>query len=324
MEKKKNAKIWWMEMRSMNKKCERAPPDRNALASGISTAHASKRFRHFKPETENKNRQADIRHGPAIKRILEAWHSLEPDFLNGIYNNERYGIVEGRLSGISARQSDINAFISYLKSCELDYYSKIWAGNFLSALVNAGCEKRYRLDLRSMAPLDSVAYKNSKRLVVLCDEGGNFASCNSAQVVIHGNIQTVAAGQTSGKTIVHGNCRNVASGLEGGGVIVHGIVECVGTQMQDGYVRIKGRVGALGCKDCVEIGRDMEDGTISVDSYDPEPIQGLHALGGRIYVAGFLIFDNGTQFLPFKRGQGQSWEEILENLKLWRKAGFHL
>jgi len=302
-----------------------------APAESIRTcrAMASGRFGHFKPETEKKNRQADIRKGPALKRILEAWHSIDLDSPSGSLRCGRatieiYDTVADRLSGINARQTDIDAFIAYLKVRESDHHDADKAGLFLSALVNTGCQKSYRIDLRGMAQLNQVAFRNCKRITVQCYKGEYFASYNAAQVTIRGNVFGVAIGQTGGKTVVHGDCIHVATKLMGGEVIVLGSAENVGFMMQGGRVDIKGRVEPVIDENHIQFGEAMEGGEISVNSYDTESVDKPHPYGGRIIIAGFLFFENGHQLLPFVRNNPEGLNSLLEHLEWQRKAGSHL
>jgi len=278
-------------------------------------AMAQGRFKGFKTETERECRTADISEKAALTKAVKAWYTSE--FEEDLWGQEDYGRVKAALRGIILEQEEINEFILFLKehgAKDEDSDITMKSGLFLSALINQGNLKEYRLDIRGMNTPSGLGFMNEKHLTIFGDVGNECGYGNSAFIEVHGNASSISHAQTGGEAIVHGDGHDVGHIMVGGRLTVHGNCNSVGREMYSGRIDILGKVWtSYGLWPPARIGQRMIGGEIHIATYDRKRTY-ITPEGGLIYVGGRLVFDNGR--CVGLRLRAEKWlQDIIEGRK---------
>lgn len=272
-----------------------------------------KRFGGFREEPEQEARRADVRETAEMK-ILKAWHQVNAgDWKAHSYHPQE--TISLALAGIRASQTDVDTFLSHLKSLaetpvkEFD----LVAGIFLSTLVNEGSEDAYTLNLSGLPGITGLGADNCKRLTII----GSVRECglnNSSEIRVIGDATIVGYEQDSGSIEIFGNCSDAGSRMSGGHIIIHGTSKMLGRQMSGGRIDAFGKVkslvkvfkirGSFRRMGHGQVGNGMSGGEIHMH-HDRVSALYLNPEGGRIFVKEKLVFDEGK--LVSWRFRAEKW-----------------
>lgn len=192
--------------------------------------HANSRFRRYAPEEEKAVRKVDVKGNEALERIVEAWQRYLPMQTRRtrspevLYEEACTAIGTARYTG-----GDVERFCIYLTGFQDENgYDK--AGFFLSALVNLGTERSYRIITGHLyRKVRYLCVKNVKDVKIDGDAGkyvGLAMSAGSVKVLGDGGGYC-ASKMTGGQIEIMGSSGMVGNqndGIVGGKVIIHGSV----------------------------------------------------------------------------------------------------
>jgi hypothetical protein len=205
------------------------------------TLAIGKRFKGFQPESERATSKADVKDDRVLGQLKEAWrvfsssyemvehkyrHHEHHGFIMLGFFDEVYAIAEKIINKQEYTAEDVERFcINFVEfQNEKDFSTK--AGLLLSALINKGEDKDFRICTRHLTmPLRYVGYTNTKNIAVEGDLGDN-----------------IGKGMKGGTITIEGNCGNYAgSGMQGGEIHIHGEIRLVGTVIH-GKIQHQGKV----------------------------------------------------------------------------------
>lgn len=201
---------------------------------------AFKKFSGFKPEPERSSHEAEVSEASGLKRILEAWYSIEERGIKDAWGRlggqeELTNRIYHALGGIRATNAEVNEFIRCLISTECPNQAKPYdpvypsnfqakVGNFLSALINSGADHDYEIWVSGLPPPEFLGYANSKNIVVHGGAGDNAFHENTGNVEIIGDAGLgLAIRQAGGKIVLWGDCGSLCcSKKKDGEIVIHG------------------------------------------------------------------------------------------------------
>jgi formylmethanofuran dehydrogenase subunit C len=208
----------------------------------------------FKAQPESNTREKKEK----MSKLMKIWKKSFVD--NGVDPIGIYHATLPMLKDLNPSSHDVervaNALLDYQ---DIDYFDDL-AGMFLSAIINAGTDENYYLDLTKIKEPLSVGFENIKN------------------VLIDGNVGSLAGmGMGNGTLIIRGDAEDqLGVGMTGGLIFVTGNVgNLTGEDMLGGEIHILGNSGAY-------IGRGMKGGKIFVEKKLIWPI-GEGMSGGEIH-----------------------------------------
>ena len=153
-------------------------------------------------------------------------------------------------------------------------------GLFLSALINTGKEKSYRIVTHNLGRYRAgLGYRNEKELTIIGPNAGflGYGMCDGS-ITVYGDADQPGVSMSGGKIRVEGNVIAAGNMMTGGIIEIFGnVVGSVGSGMRGGEIIIKGNLGALGER--IRGGKIIVEGTVDFPSYE---IKGgeIHLHGG--------------------------------------------
>lgn len=293
------------------------PQDKNArIARGlaVSGTAVSKKFGRYKKEEGKAVRKADVKEDEVIKQLKDVWGKLEirhteivwggklkiehPD---GFLDSSSYDGAVGLIENLSYSPRHVELFSLALVEFRDDPHFKHKAGPLLSALINKGEGKEFRIHTKHMGMLGieiGISLEKEGTRITIEGDGGLHMGVKEGFGVIRGNTDnTVAYGMKGGKVIVEGSVSpvdGVGFKMKGGEAIVKGdVLGCIGRFMKGGIIRVYGDATQKNVDGRPSIGEDMEGGEIYlygdyIDDYGTAFDKVIH---GKIYHKGKLIVD---------------------------------
>lgn len=256
-----------------------------ARDTSVSALSASKRFGRYKKEAERAVRKPDVKKDKVLRSLIKAFVNFSKyTWEDAVQDSEKSGTrdidKERYLKAVEAvkhlkySSRDVEKF-SILLADFKEFKDKLnrngkysgfgdMAGFFLSALINNGKDREYRIITQHLE-LDIwwLGVENTKN------------------IRIEGNVMNPGFRMKSGTIIVEGDVKDhVGQLMEGGNITVEGNAHAAGVHMKGGKLHIKGNIETISM---------MEGGEIHVEG-DIGRID--HSInGGKIYLKGKLIVD---------------------------------
>ncbi len=239
-------------------------------------------FSKLGPANESEVRVAKTESNITLSKAIELWCEIK---IRGKHHTNNYRRIAKIVDGFKCDQKQLDLIIITLTQFQNEPDFSLKAGLFISALINEGKGREYSINVTAYdKPLDCLAYRNKKK------------------VVIEGNVgDRLAWGILRGKVTLNGSCREgVAQMARGGRVFVNGNADDVaGIEMNGGFLAIRGNAGdrlgefnkggrtrVLG--NCgAKVGDNMERGVISVSGFC---VSIGKPNGGRINISGKMAW----------------------------------
>jgi formylmethanofuran dehydrogenase subunit C len=258
---------------------------RTAVADGVICA--SRRLKVYGPMAEEPVRGAAISGSPAILKMTEAWDRLG---IEEYRIGDAYDKAVSLVRGLRYSSGDVESFCISLAGRQGEPLFPQKAGTFLSALINCGKAKRYRLTIPGGLEIDYLGSANTKELLVLGDvRHGIGLGMESGKITLRGNASGSAGwSMRGGELVICGSCVEAGPSMEGGRIIVRGSVAGVAGNKMEG-----GRIEVLG--DCPFAGPQMKGGELLIHGASRGIGNGMS--GGSITILGDLSADHKCEHM---------------------------
>jgi formylmethanofuran dehydrogenase subunit C len=230
------------------------------LEGGDTPMSASKRFGKYKEESKGAVRERVVDDDP-LKLILGLWREYDSEEKDDAY--EMYFPIAKAIGSIEYSTEDIMRFCASLSGFIEEKCFGIKAGVFLSALMNAGSDSEYVLDLSHVEEdIESIGLFNEKRITLIGDFGNYVGDCmRSGSLRIKGNVEDSAGFKMEGGEIIIEGCAEEKLGniMRGGSIHVMGCCgNQAGNEMKGGEIIVEEDVYGT-------VGNEMKGGTITIN-----------------------------------------------------------
>lgn len=185
---------------------------------------AAGKFGKYRPVTEKRASAPEVRKSQGFGALFELWDRSR---FPGSDTNSRwlYFRFLSEAGKLDYTPTDVMAFSQTIHALrgEENFGCKI--GDFLSALINAGKDGSYALDLTGTdGDFPYLASECCKEIFILGDIGYVGEEMREGTITVQGSAGIVGQRMRGGRIIIEGDCGNVGSGMEGGDILVKGSV----------------------------------------------------------------------------------------------------
>ena len=204
------------------------------------------KFSHYKPESDNIVRKAEVKSSPALEGMKKAWAEC-----GEIENFEKsYSEMLVRIKDIRYSAKDVEAFCIMLPEFQNEANFSFKAGLYLSALMNNCAEDGFNIaTIHIDIPINHLGYQNTKSIIVEGDAGHFLGAwMKSGNLTVKGSVDHhLGTGMEGGTLTVEGGAGMfIGHTLYGGTIVVNGNAGSnIGSQMEGGEIRLFGEKFAL-------------------------------------------------------------------------------